>query len=589
VRKQEEDEAAKLVAVGVEAQEAEIAESNDQVGELIGELAQIEASFLEQGYTKENNPSVVNNNPQDPAAAAAAANASSLLARAKTAEAAAESYKKQLAAVLMATTAAAASTNKGASDGGAGGGGAIKASSGSTRRTAGVTPHGGGGGGGGGADPAEIRKLNRKIKELETQLKNGGGGGGGGGGGVSSAESKAMLQNEKALQKKIKDLENNFKRDSKATEMRAVKAENALQKIEATHNSVVSERDRLRAETAKLAGLGAELATLKAKTEYFEQVEVQLGAKTKEYDLLAEQFKKETTLRKKYKNELEDLKGAIRVYARCRPMAKYELEKGCKSVVDIKDETSLRVVTTRGDKDFEFDAVFGDNSTQDAVFEDTKRLVESCIDGFNVCLFAYGQTGSGKTFTMTGSKTMPGLTPKAIDELFSLIHERVHLNVKVTTYFVELYNDNLVDLYWLLDNKKVAGSQEPPKLEIKMDNKKMVYIRGSVIKEVSSPGELMDLFNAGNLERHTGATMMNAESSRSHSIFAVMVECYDTATKRSTSGKLSLVDLAGSERADKTGAAAERLKYVLPLHKFRHFKAVFSFLLVSSFTILFCS
>jgi kinesin family protein C2/C3 len=42
------------------------------------------------------------------------------------------------------------------------------------------------------------------------------------------------------------------------------------------------------------------------------------------------------------------------------------------------------------------------------VFEDTKRLVESCMDGFNVCLFAYGQTGSGKTFTMTGTVTTFG-------------------------------------------------------------------------------------------------------------------------------------------------------------------------------------
>lgn len=88
----------------------------------------------------------------------------------------------------------------------------------------------------------------------------------------------------------------------------------------------------------------------------------------------------------------------------------------------------------------------------------------------------------------------------------------------------------------------------------------MVFIRNSVIKEANSPDELMALFHAGNAERHVGATNMNAASSRSHSIFAVMVECYDKTTKKTTMGKLSLVDLAGSERADKTGAAAERLK-----------------------------
>ena len=40
-----------------------------------------------------------------------------------------------------------------------------------------------------------------------------------------------------------------------------------------------------------------------------------------------EQLKKESGLRKKYKNELEDLKGNIRVYARCRPFAQYEKER----------------------------------------------------------------------------------------------------------------------------------------------------------------------------------------------------------------------------------------------------------------------
>jgi hypothetical protein len=127
-------------------------------------------------------------------------------------------------------------------------------------------------------------------------------------------------------------------------------------------------------------------------------------------------------------------------------------------VVDIKDETSMKVATSRGEKEFEFDAVFSDKSTQDQVFEDTKRLVESCMDGFNVCVFAYGQTGSGKTFTMTGSPSMPGLTPKAIYELYRLINEKVHCNCKVTTYFVELYNDNLVDLYWVLDNPKANSN-----------------------------------------------------------------------------------------------------------------------------------
>jgi kinesin family protein C2/C3 len=42
------------------------------------------------------------------------------------------------------------------------------------------------------------------------------------------------------------------------------------------------------------------------------------------------------------------------------------------------------------------------------VFEEVAPLVQSCADGYNVCIFAYGQTGSGKTHTMLGPADNPG-------------------------------------------------------------------------------------------------------------------------------------------------------------------------------------
>ena len=536
--------------------------------ELVDNLNNIESSFLEQGYTKEKNPSNSSAAGMETTTPREDNSSASLLARAKNAEAMVASLKKQLATVIQVTASASQPqsstttvTNANISD--------INSNDENNSGTQATTstsiisaiPSNNAAATKrpvlAGADPAEIRQLNRKIKELEAKLKT-----------ATSEENnnsdaKASKQNEKIIEKKLKDAETLHKRELKNLEMRAVKAENALKKNESSYGTMQEERDHLKEENVKLKAEVVEIAMLRNKAERAIEIDNALKAKTAELELLTEQFKKETALRKKYKNELEDLKGAIRVYARCRPMAKYEIEKGCKPVVVVKDETSLKLITTRGEKDFEFDAVFSDQSTQDGVFEDTRRLVESCIDGFNVCLFAYGQTGSGKTFTMTGTPSMPGLTPKAIDELYRLIDERKHLRITVTTYFVELYNDNLVDLYWVLDNKNAKNNNnnnEPPKLEIKMDDKKMVFIRNSIIKEASSPSDLMELFNKGNLERHTGATKMNAESSRSHSIFAIMVECYDKATKRTTTGKLSLVDLAGSERADKTGAQADRLK-----------------------------
>ena len=92
-------------------------------------------------------------------------------------------------------------------------------------------------------------------------------------------------------------------------------------------------------------------------------------------------------------------------------------------------------------------------------------------------------------------------------------------------------------------------------------------MQGITLKDAASADELMELFNAGNEMRHVGATKMNAESSRSHSIFSILIEVYNKQTRKTSTGKLSLVDLAGSERVGKTGASAERLKEAQSINK----------------------
>ena len=71
-------------------------------------------------------------------------------------------------------------------------------------------------------------------------------------------------------------------------------------------------------------------------------------------------------------------------------------------------------------------------------------------------LYLFTTTTIGKTHTMTGSPELPGLTPKAIDELYRLIHEKSNCVCSVSTYFVELYNDNLCDLYWLIGMREIV-------------------------------------------------------------------------------------------------------------------------------------
>ena len=57
---------------------------------------------------------------------------------------------------------------------------------------------------------------------------------------------------------------------------------------------------------------------------------------------------------------------------------------------------------------------------------------------------------------------------------------------------------------------------------------------------------------AGN--RSVASTLMNAESSRSHSLFVLTIQMNNTDDGSCKTGKLYLVDLAGSEKISKTGA-----------------------------------
>eukprot|EP00976_Prorocentrum_cordatum_P048648 981622-Prorocentrum_minimum.AAC.1 len=97
---------------------------------------------------------------------------------------------------------------------------------------------------------------------------------------------------------------------------------------------------------------------------------------------------------------------------------------------------------------FEFDQCFGQESAQEAVYAEAKDLLQSCLDGFNVCLFAYGQTGSGKTHTILGSPGAPGILPRFIGDLYNWAEVTGGLQnvVTVRAYMLELYQDQLIDL-----------------------------------------------------------------------------------------------------------------------------------------------
>lgn len=173
-----------------------------------------------------------------------------------------------------------------------------------------------------------------------------------------------------------------------------------------------------------------------------------------------------------------------------------------------------------------------------------------------VLFFYLGQTGTGKTFSMQGVKDVPelrGIIPNAIEHIFSFI-KTADKNVKflVRASYLEIYNEEIRDL---LNNNQ--------KLELKERNDVGVYVKdlkSFVIKDLEEMDKLMVY---GNNNRATGSTLMNANSSRSHSIFTITVEVCEKGIDGDDHirvGKLNLVDLAGSERQSKTGASGDRFK-----------------------------
>eukprot|EP00903_Cladosiphon_okamuranus_P009741 g9262.t1 len=253
----------------------------------------------------------------------------------------------------------------------------------------------------------------------------------------------------------------------------------------------------------------------------------------------------------------------VKVVVRIRPLSRKELQDGHKAIAEAKEDRGEIVVRNpRADareppKSFFFDAVFGDRSAQERVYEVCGApLVESVLQGYNGTIFAYGQTGAGKTHTMEGYPDPPelrGIIPKSFEHIFDKIALADNVQYLVRASYLEIYNEEIRDLL----------SKDPKdKLELKENVDSGVYVKDLTTFVVKSAMEIDHVMQAGKKNRSVGSTMMNQTSSRSHSIFCIVVECSqsDDRGDHIRVGKLNLVDLAGSERQSKTGATGDRLK-----------------------------
>ena len=249
----------------------------------------------------------------------------------------------------------------------------------------------------------------------------------------------------------------------------------------------------------------------------FEEQRAQLEAEMEEIERqkrqVQESFLHEKGEARRLRNELEDMKGQIRVYVRSRPLNKVEMaEAGSVSCVTFKDEVTVAVLPPSqkyDEKTFDFNVAFNETDSQASVFEDTKNLISSAVDGYNVCVFAYGQTGSGKTYTLTGEDGQPGIAPRACEEIFAVCKSCTRGPATVSCYMVEVYNEELCDLLYQDD-----GSGKRPPLLIKKDKKGLVHVQNAIEEAAATHGDLYDLFRRGLSGRKTRATRMNDASSR---------------------------------------------------------------------------
>uniref|UniRef100_K3WG29 Kinesin motor domain-containing protein n=1 Tax=Globisporangium ultimum (strain ATCC 200006 / CBS 805.95 / DAOM BR144) TaxID=431595 RepID=K3WG29_GLOUD len=246
----------------------------------------------------------------------------------------------------------------------------------------------------------------------------------------------------------------------------------------------------------------------------------------------------------------------VQVAVRCRPLNEREKASGRPPIVQCKTNTNEIVVTKR--KNYSFDKVYGQYSTQKDVFKATVRpVVDEALAGYNCTVFAYGQTGTGKTHTMQGNLSpdddMAGIIPRCVRYIFDAL-QSMSQEYSVKVSFLQLYNEELKDLL----------APESKKLRLMEDPKRGgIYCQNLLEVTTNTAGHVFELLEAGVKNRITSETLMNENSSRSHSIFTIRIHSKENNAGGEDlikTGQLNLVDLAGSECVGRSGARNVRAR-----------------------------
>jgi kinesin family protein C1 len=406
----------------------------------------------------------------------------------------------------------------------------------------------------------------REVQELETQITKG-----------HQNLNQGLEQKEHDLQNLRIELEK-VKGELEREQTLKDNAQSSIAELKETmQKTSVETSSTIQTLESTVASLRARIHFLesgsKAQSDSFADMEARLQEAIRSAEVSKQKLIKEESLRRILFNQVQELKGNIRVMCRVRPVfgngegevAKLRYPDTDKESKELevmgKEEKSSLGNVTRKTHAFSFDRVFGPESNNQEVFEEISQLVQSALDGYNVCIFCYGQTGAGKTHTMSSAD---GMIPRATHQIYETA---MNLQEKGWTYtmegsFVEVYNEEIHDL---LGNSKDFDKK---KHEIRHDDqKKQTTVTGLKSVPLDSPNAVESILKQADANRSVAATKSNERSSRSHSVFILKLVGRNSTTNETSEGTLNLVDLAGSERLKQSGAEGDRMKETQNINK----------------------
>ena len=272
--------------------------------------------------------------------------------------------------------------------------------------------------------------------------------------------------------------------------------------------------------------------------------------------ILTQKLKNEKYLRRKIHNRYMYLRGNLRVMCRVRPFLPSEKinKKSQMETIAINNDSISIFQENKQEKNFEYDYIFDTKSTQKDVYEEVTLLIQSMVQGNNICIIAYGQTCTGKTYTIQGPNSKnPGIVPRAARELFLILNNFNKSNffesIRLSLTIIEIYNEQIYNLL----------EESTPSLSMYEDASGNLIIPDLNPISINSFDEANKLFKLAARFRHTSSTEYNERSSRSHCIFSFQLKLTgkDGRIIRST---LHIIDLAGSERISKSQNKDEKLR-----------------------------